>query len=343
MGRGGHTISKRWFALAAVAALGVAFGAAKLLPLLADGQKMVQIRNSLLYESGGQFDWSPGEAPGWFRTEQTEAPGYLQAAVSELGVDRASGSEFQDALTLALHLQPDGRRKGGMIASDIASTYQTMQESGRGYCADYTLVFAALSHAAEVPVREWGMSFDDYSGDGHAFNEVYDSAQGQWVFLDTFNGFYVEDDSGTPLSFQQFKRALLDGADDTLNVVRITPSAFNFADDQMALDYYRRGVRLAFLWTGNDVFSYEASEVVQSLAGLPRSVEQLVAIFAGVHPRIMLDLEAADSDSLWALRSVRWAIVIAAVSSLVLFAMAVTFVVGRLRGRRRHSEAGLEA
>lgn len=328
----------------AVTALLVALAsAAKLLPLLGDGQKMVQIRNALIYEGGGRFDWSPDGAPGWFRTERSAAPGYLQSTVADLGIDVARGGEFRDALALALHLQPDGRRKSGMIASDIASTYQKMQESGRGYCADYTLVFTALAHAAGVPVREWGMSFDDYSGDGHAFTEIYDSEQDQWIFLDTFNGFYVEDDGGRPLSFLQFKRALLDDADETLNVIRITPVDFQFADDQMALDYYRRGVRLAFLWTGNDVFSYEASGVVRSLAGLPRSVEQLVAIFAGVHPRIMLDLEDADSDSLWALKTVRWAIILLALSSLVLFVLVVSFFVGRLRARRRLAAPGAAA
>jgi hypothetical protein len=68
-------------------------------------------------------------------------------------------------------------------------------------------------------------------------------------------------------------------------VVRaIVPERFPFSNQEMAFDYYRRGMpQLALNW-GNNVFDYDHSIAVRYAAKISRHVERLVGILIGEYP-----------------------------------------------------------
>jgi hypothetical protein len=165
---------------------------------------------------------------------------------------------------------------------------------GAGYCADYTQVYGAIGRAAGLSVREWGMSFDGYGGDGHAFNEVWDRSRGKWLFIDSFFSFYVTDPDGEPLSATELRGHLLDGTTSELQVVPINPARFGFKSPARALEYYRRGAPRFFLVWGNNALSYDAAPAVKAFSGVSRSAEQVAGIALGLHPRLVISRDFAD-------------------------------------------------
>ena len=95
-----------------------------------------------------------------------------------------------------LHLIP--------LTNLLLPVFLQIREQGKGYCADYSQVFTALALSTGIPVREWGLGFEGF-GRGHAFNEVYDSEQRKWVFIDSYHSLYVIDrGSHNPLSTIEF-------------------------------------------------------------------------------------------------------------------------------------------
>ena len=154
--------------------------------------------------------------------------------------------------------------RGNAIQSDTRETFRRITENNEGYCSDFTQVFNGLALAAHLPVREWGLSFDGFSGDGHAFSEIYDPALNKWVFLDTFNSFYVVDPvTQIPLSVLEFREQLESNPTALVGAVRfIDEGAFGMKDAATAIDYYRRGTAQFFLWFGNDVFHYDQNPLV---------------------------------------------------------------------------------
>jgi hypothetical protein len=147
-----------------------------------------------------------------------------------------------------------------------------------------------LAYAAGIPIREWGMSFDDYSGNGHAFNEIYDESLSQWVLIDSYYSLYVAArEGGRPLSALEFRQRLAAGeGTDTIEVRPIVQKRFGFKDETRALEYYRRGVDRFYLFLGNNVFSYDAHPLVSSLTPYSRALEETAGIALGIRPEIRL-------------------------------------------------------
>lgn len=326
-------MSLRGLSLSAVALAGVlGMLAAQLTP----PTEMTRFRNSLIASVGEptDFDWAANQAPLGFRQESLPAPAPLGSAAE----DHREADAVGTMQALVRHLRSLPKRRGP-IQSNTLETYRIIREEGRGYCADYTQVFNGLAHAATLPVREWGMSFDRFSGDGHAFSEVYDAESGQWVFVDPMHGFYVRDRAtGRPLSVLAFRDRLATGtASASVEVVPIG-DAFMFDSAQEAIEYYRAGADQFYLWFGNDVFSYDNHVLVRLLGPVSRPLEQLAAIFFGVHPTIRILPTATNQseiDALFALRSRTVVlIVIAGVLGLLILVQLVRLIVARRqRGR----------
>lgn len=279
------------------------------LPANSDASKeSVRLRNSLIAEVGerGDFVWAPDAAPVDFVRETAPAPADIAAISQSVLAEVTTASAFEKGVAIARGLKAaDGPRTP--ILSDTRTTYRLITERGFGYCSDYTQVFNALALAAGLEVREWGMSFDRYSGEGHAFNEIFDPALGKWVFIDSYWSFFVRDArSGKPLSAMEFREHLLTGAPaDAVEIVPIVPAHFGFKDQQAALDYYRRGADLLYLYAGNGIFTYEANDLVATVGSVSRGLEQAVAILVGVHPKIWVipsDTNQAAIASLFELR-----------------------------------------
>ena len=274
--------------LAAVTTLLLVGLSLALLQEAADPREAVRLRNSLLASVGvpGDFSWIPTATPASFLQNRDPPPESIVLAVRQV-VTAADG--WSRGLQIATHLGQVHPR-GGPIQSATAETYRTMQTSGGGYCADYTQVFIGLATAAGLPVREWGLAFDGFGGDGHAIVEVYDDVREKWLMLDPFNSFYPADTvTGQPLSVLEF-RARLATANPlaAIRVVRIVPAAFGFRDDANLIAYFQRGVDQFYLWWGSNVFTYEHQPLVAAAGRVSRSAEQVVAIATGVHPGIRI-------------------------------------------------------
>jgi hypothetical protein len=261
-------------------------------------QDLVLLRNAVIAEvaPAGAHDWTPDSTPADYLAETLPTPAPIERfAMAAQGDSRAS-DDFETAVNLARALGQNRKRGRGPIQDDTVTALERITTEGAGYCADYTQVYGALGRAAGLAVREWGMSFDGYGGDGHAFNEVWDRARNKWLFIDSFNSFFVTDPDGQPLSAAEIRQALLDGTSDELQVVPINPEKFGFKSADRALAYYRRGAPRFFLVWGNNVLSYDESPAVKALSGVSRSAEQLVGIAVGMQPKLVIPRDFADPE-----------------------------------------------
>ena len=314
-----------------------------LVSTFASSEELTRIRNSLIAEVGmpADFAWTPEAAPDDFAWERASPPEDFRRIGSSIRSSiRATSSDAAAvdlSLAIARHMST-GPGIGEGIMSNSVDTYRIILSEARGYCSDYTQVFNALALASDVPVREWGMSFDGFSGDGHAFNEVFDREHGKWVFIDSFFSFFVVNaQTGVPLSVIEFHDALRSGrAKRDLIVRRIVPGRFGFPSSDRALEYYGDGVNQFFLWFGNDVFSYDSHPVIARLSTVSRSLEQAVAILLGVHPQLRILPTDSNATLIAELRQTRLTFFISAallpllIIGLILEAMAYRRLKSRL-------------
>ena len=313
-----------------------------LLPMQ-DPRELTRLRNSMVAEIGltGDFDWTPQNYPNAFLVEEGPVPSVLRDAVQKIAADRTeTQSALSTAIALAQHLASNpARMKGGRsipIKSATLRTYKAIIEDGHGYCADYTQVFNALGHTARIPTREWGMSFDGFGGDGHAFNEVWDASLGKWVFIDSFHGFYVVDvETSEPLSALEFRQVASTANPERLAAIRVVKAGhFGFNTPREAFEYYGKGTEQFFLWFGNNSLSYDAEPFVEELGQISRALEQLWTITLGIHPvskvypspNATVHFDVMRTNATW--------FYVGTVSSAVLFLLGVYTLISGLRLRR---------
>ena len=283
-----------------------------LLKIVQQPYEITKLRNSLISQTASMptdVHWTPEKMPADFLQETTSVPIELDRykdSIAEL--EQTSLGNWDKALAIGRHLLSGPSGGGGGIKSSTLIAYKTIIKEPRGYCADYTQVFNAFAYMADVPVREWGMSFDQFSGFGHAFNEIYDYQWGKWIFIDTFHSFYVVDAKNQePLSALEFRQLLTDGAGtDAIGVKPIRAERYAFKSKEDALVYYRRGIDRFSLIFGNNVLTYDAFPLVTTLGRVSRAVEQAYAIIVGIHPQSRIlptAANAGDIDELFALRN----------------------------------------
>jgi hypothetical protein len=273
-----------------LAVLSFDVGRLVLAPTRDDSVDAVRIRNAMVAELGQpqQTDWAPSAIPANYNWESTPAPTFFTTMAGKV-VPPETHQEpvLARALRLARHLRATSRH-GEPIQANTRETYEKIVSGQGGYCSDYTQSFNALALAMGLKVREWGFTWEDMAN-GHAFNEVWEPDLEKWVFIDAFVSFYVVDAAtSTPMGALEFRASLLGepGAGDA-QVVPIVAERFGFKSPEKALDWYRRGVPRMFLLLGNNVFSYDADPLIRLTEPLPRSVEMLVAILLGEHPRFL--------------------------------------------------------
>ena len=260
--------------------------------LLRSPFEVTRLRNSFIADVGEpeDFHWPPEGPPRGYANETRAAPSEFRRIADAERFDHADDSELSRAIAIARHLSGGDITSGEPIQSSTLLAYEAITQENVGYCADYTQVFNALALASNMAVREWGMSFDGFSGDGHAFSEIYDSHLRKWVFIDPFYSFYIVDPvTEVPLSVLEFRERLAEG-DESLHtgLVQIDSEAFAFPTERKSIEYYRAGADQFYLWFGNDVFSYDQNPIIQKAAVFGRSVEQAVAILIGAHPKIRI-------------------------------------------------------
>jgi hypothetical protein len=326
-----------------IASLGVALVAGAWLALKAhDARDLVKFRNAMLVQVGAPdvFDWRPANRPADFREEHAEAPPEIGEAVRLAVGSEARNSELRTALDLARHLARNRQRGSLPIQKSTLDTYRRIVGEGQGYCADFTQVFNGLAHAAGLEVREWGMSFEGYGGDGHAFSEVFDRGLDQWVFVDSFYSFYVTNHSGRPLSATDFRDRLLTGSTD-LHVEPIVAEKFGFKSPERALAYYRRGAPSFYMWWGNDVFTYDNNAVLAHLEA-SRALQQLAGVVLGIQPALMLETGHIQTQGLFELRLIR-GLLVAFTVSVTLFAITSLLLLAARRRRAAKAETGSES
>jgi hypothetical protein len=304
--------------------------------LVDSGYEITQLRNSFIASIGAtsDFRWTPEEMPEGFLRDTRPPPAEFQESVSKVLASLSSdATTTEHGLALARHLA-SGPGAGGGIQSNTRDAYHTILFDGKGYCSDYTQVLNGLAYAAGIPVREWGMSFDNYSGDGHAFNEIYDAGLDDWVLVDSFYSLYfVDAQSARPLSALELRERLAAGdGSESIEVRAIVPERFGFKSPDMAIEYYRRGTDEFFLYYGNNVFSYDAHPVVSVLGRFSRALEESAGILLGIRPGIRLVTTKTNGASIDALFLRRRFF-------LLLTLLAVCLAVGlafQFRSLRRH-------
>jgi hypothetical protein len=331
--------------VALLLALGLDVGRLLLAPTREASVDAVRVRNAMVAQLGtpAQTAWRPDAVPSAYRWESLPAPGYFAEIVDRI-LPREAQQEpaLTTAVRLARHLR-EASRQGPPIQANSRETYEKIRAGKGGYCSDYTQSFTALALAAGLAVREWGFAWEDLAN-GHAFNEVWDPELQKWLFLDSFVSFYVVDRrSSLPLSALEFRDALLDepGAAE-IEVVRIVPGRFGFKSDERALEWYRRGVPRMFLVLGNNVYSYDANPLIQTAEALPRSIEMVLAILLGEHPRFLFVPRESDREVMTQVRQMDWELTwfLAKLAAIVLLGIALLVTLWRLvRARARAAAA----
>jgi hypothetical protein len=260
---------------------------AKLIQPITEATK---IRNSLISLKGTVegVTWTPNNIPVSYLKEKNTSKQFKQIAKSILGSEQNGSNNFNKGLEIAKHLM-QGPGRGDGVQTDTLTAYRKIMTEGGAYCADYSQVFNAIAIASGIPVREWGMTFDGFGGDGHTINEIYDSDFNKWIMIDSFYSFYVKNtETNVPLSVIELRKVLLNNMDDKYKIVPISTEKYAFKNDELALDYYRKGITELYLWWGNNVFSYDDNKWVRLAAKYSRSLEQVIAILLGVHPKIYI-------------------------------------------------------
>ncbi len=268
--------------------------------MVSNSYEIARIRNSLIADIGqaDDFSWAPTNIPPDFLLEKAPIPVEFKQLVERLDKSYSESDSWGKSLQISQHLE-QGPGRGDGIKSSTLNTYKTMMTSKAGYCSDYTQVFNGIAYSADIPVREWGMSFDGYSGRGHAFNEIYDHRIGKWIFVDSFNSFYVLDKkTNIALSAIEFSEKLKQNKTDEITITPITPERFGFRDTNHAIEYYRRGADQFFLWFGNNVLSYDNHFAIRTLGSTSRAIEQIIGITLGIFPRIKLIPSDTNKDQI---------------------------------------------
>jgi hypothetical protein len=320
-----HACTPRWYVAVALTAMALVLSCALLISYVGNGQDIALIRNSLVYETR--------DSEATFRAAPTAPPPLITApawrdAAAAAGALNAQSSDFERALALVRHLDQPGYPRGGMLALPSLDTYRAMRDSGRGYCADYTQVFLALAEAAGLSAREWGISFNGYSGAGHALVEIYAREIHDWIMLDVFNGLYVSDEAHRPLSLPALRARLVRGERAGLNV-EVVADIMPFASLSLALHYLERGMPRAYLWI-NPQAAGQPQALLDELSRHSRALAQLFAIASGRAPRMVLMPAPTQRAALLELRLLRLACVTALISSVLL----VVLLWRRYRSRR---------
>jgi hypothetical protein len=229
------------------------------------------------------------------------------------------------------------------LQTDSLSSYKDIVVHGRGYCADYTQVFASLAIAAGIPVREWGMGLNAF-GAGHAFNEIFDAKRNKWLLIDSYQSLYfVDPGSGEPLSTIEVHDRLL-GFDPTNDIAvrAIVPARFAFTSEQRALAYYRAMMPQLFLVWGNNVFDRERSRPIRLASKVSRYLGQTVALVAREYPPIRIYPSGVNLREYEELEHAARIFLLASLCFLVALVVFAIQLVGALRGtmaQRRRAAA----
>ena len=309
-----------------------------LISLATPSTEAARLRNALLADVGDSrdFDWRPGNAPESYKEETMHATAQFKGIHQRLfSRFENKESEFPRIIRIAEHLLQVEKRKSVGILADTSTAYREIIRQGAGYCADFTQVMNAMARAENIPVREWGMAFDDFGGSGHAFSEIYDTQLNKWIFIDVFNSLYVLDKANKqPLSVLEFRERLQNNQN-ALEIVPIVKSRFGFKDPEQALQYFERGKDQFYLWWGNNIYSYEDHPVVKLAAPVSRHLEQLAAIAVGVHPKIRIIGTKENANMVKDLFNLKMMLIAILASAIVLGYLLVMQILYLWRSRKK--------
>jgi hypothetical protein len=308
--------------LAWIGALAIALPFLSLTPYMAEGTELARVRNALIFDwtAPQDFNWTPANRPPDFLVDLEPASPQFEEIVQRLRLQQLP-SDWERARALAGHLLGSHAPLiGGGVQSNLSTTYEAIVGAGRGYCADFVLVFRALSGAAGIPVRAWAFSFDGFGGYGHVLPEVWDRQAQRWLVLDVFNNnYFVRLGRSEPLSGLALRQMLLQEPD-MIELRRIDPSLRpGYEEDAKALAYYRRGRDEWYLWWGSNPFTFEGGWPYRWLLLFSRPIAQLTAIADGVHPRIRPVLSASNLPQIRDMERLRLHLKVATVSGFVGF------------------------
>ena len=319
-----------------ISACGLAIATLWILTLVTPTSQATKVRNSFIAELGQEadFSWQPNAWPaGFLRDRGGATPEFTAFADTILaGGPTVQQDPWSAALRIAEKLVSMPRIDVA-LQTDSLSSYKAIVAQGRGYCADYTKVFASLAIAAGIPVRDWGMGLNAF-GAGHAFNEIFDARRNKWLLIDSYQSLYfVDPASGEPLSTTEVHDRLL-GFDATngIAVRPIVPARFAFTSEDRALAYYRAMMPQLFLVWGNNVFDRERSRPIRLAGKVSRYVEQAVALVTREYPAIRIYPTGVNVREYEELEHAARVFLLASFCFFVAFVLFAIQLVGALRG-----------
>ncbi len=310
-----------------------------LLLLFPSSSELVRLRNAMVFQSAPEanFVWTATSYPPDFRKETAAVPDWLTQWVEPAKALSSNGA-LQQLLLLSQRFERQ-KNLGGAIQSDSQAVLQAIEQQNIGYCADYTQVTNSIAYALNIPVREWGLSFDGFAGHGHALSEIWDEQWKKWIMLDLFNRFYaVHAHTKTPLSVLEF-RNLLFIEPELIEIKRTSTTNFGFRDKQHLLDYFQKGRNSFFMYWANNSLSYDNQPLLAAGRQISPHVEQMLAIALGEFPHlcaITSDENITQVKHMYQLKNLLLGIV--ALEAILVLLVLVTLVRG-IRARLQRKDA----
>lgn len=192
------------------------------------------------------------------------------------------GSALAIAFDLAQRCEP-----GNGLSCDSVKALKLIYSRNGGICSDVSQVFTGLCIAAGISVREWGVEEDFVAKKGHAFNEVFASEYGKWVFLDAFKSLYARvDDSTSPLSVAELVDRVTTGHGDKIEMVYFGPADKRAECMANISHYYLNPANVFFLLSNNNVFGQDL--LLRWAHVVPLAVLHALMLAVGIYPRFAI-------------------------------------------------------
>lgn len=262
---------------------------------------------------------SPETLEAWKSEHLAQIP-YLTGVTSEsLPTDAV-----ERAKAIALLFSVNGMRGicGGF--DGLLDALQRLPD-GYGCCSDHSEAFLALGELFGMDVRQVTTA-------EHAFNEFWDPARSQWVFIDPQYALLARDPDGRPLGAFEVRERLRDQQRFAYEFFGKPVHQFS-KESPWSHPYYRDFepfTSLGVTW-GNTIFTQDRLE--ERLGWMPRAGRQLVGHISGAFPDSLL-YEDADAAEAKRLRHKRQ-LVIALVIGLPLGTVLPPIALRALRRRSR--------
>ncbi len=221
--------------------------------------------------------------------------------IDSLGINKSFSATVEDVKAMVMLFSKNGGIGCGAFSDNLRENICSVA-MGRGCCSDHAQVFMALSIINGIIPRE-------VSHFSHTFNEYWDTALNQWVWVDPQFALMARDSLGRYLGLADIYQNMQAGKAVVWEFFGNYNHLF-FRQPPEEHPYYQKDQFNTLVMTlGNNVFQMDYYN--QKLQFLPRAIRQFFLLSIGIQPSYAYyegEMEGAQSLSamLWPYKMIIW-------------------------------------